>query len=111
MLSPLRDLLREVLTSPLIQFGETTVTLLWMLQLLLAFFIVLIVSRTLKTFLKYHLLTRLQVDLSSREAVSTFVGYIIGFIGFFIVLQSTGFDFSSLILIAGSLGVGIGFGL
>lgn len=111
MLSRLRDLLREVLTSPLIQFGETTVTLLWMLQLLLAFFIVLIVSRTLKTFLKYHLLARLQVDLSSREAVSTFVSYIIGFIGFFIVLQSTGFDFSSLILIAGSLGVGIGFGL
>ncbi|NEO83467.1 MAG: mechanosensitive ion channel [Spirulina sp. SIO3F2] len=101
----------DFLTNPIFNLGNTTVTFLWMFQLLLAFVSVLVISRTLKTFLTHHLLTRFQIDSSSREAIATFASYVISMMGFVLVLQWTGFDFSSLVLIVGSLGVGIGFGL
>jgi small-conductance mechanosensitive channel/CRP-like cAMP-binding protein len=111
MFAQIQRIIIQTFQNPLIQVGETEVTLLWILQIIFAFFIVFLVSRTLKSFIKYQLLPRLNIDLSSREAISSFGSYIIGFLGFILVLQGTGFDFSSLIIIAGGLGVGIGFGL
>ncbi|WP_072620650.1 cyclic nucleotide-binding domain-containing protein [Spirulina major] len=111
MFAQIQRTIIQTLQNPLLQIGDTEVTLLWILQIIFAFLIVFLVSRTLKTFIKYKLLARLNIDLSSREAISSFGSYIIGFLGLILVLQGTGFDFSSLIIIAGGLGVGIGFGL
>lgn len=45
------------------------------------------------------------------HAIGTIFRYIFVFIGLIVVIQSTGIDLSALTVLAGALGVGIGFGL
>jgi small-conductance mechanosensitive channel len=59
----------------------------------------------------YKLLSKSKTDLGVRIAVGTIVRYIILVIGFVIALQTVGIDLSTLTILAGALGVGIGFGL
>jgi small-conductance mechanosensitive channel len=56
-------------------------------------------------------LSRYQLDIGIRQSIGTIIRYIILIIGFFIVIQTAGIDLSALGLLAGALGVGIGFGL
>ncbi|MEM8641674.1 MAG: cyclic nucleotide-binding domain-containing protein [Cyanobacteria bacterium P01_G01_bin.54] len=101
----------DLLKQPILSQGDTDITLLWLLQLTLAFVTVATVARSLKMLLRHHILPRFRLDRSSREAIATVVGYGSAVLGWLLVLQWLGFDFSALVLIVGSLGVGIGFGL
>ncbi|NEP09763.1 MAG: mechanosensitive ion channel [Symploca sp. SIO2C1] len=73
--------------------------------------IVIVLTRALKNFLKKRLLVKLRIDEGNREPIATIISYTIGTLGILIVLQANGLDFSSVAVIAGGLGVGIGFGL
>ncbi len=97
-------------TAP-IPIGNYSVSISAILQLIIWVIIVLFLSRTLKKFLKYRLLIRLGIDEGNREAMATIISYSCFMLGLIIVLQSTGFNLASLVVIAGGLGVGIGFGL
>ncbi|WP_162183033.1 mechanosensitive ion channel domain-containing protein [Neosynechococcus sphagnicola] len=65
----------------------------------------------LKRSLKHHLLVSLGIDESNREVISTLTSYALGALGFIAVVEISGFQLASLTLVAGGLGVGIGFGL
>ncbi len=97
-------------TTP-IPIGTYSVSISAILQLIIWVFIVLFLSRALKKFLKYRLLVRLGIDEGNREAMATIISYSSSMLGLIIVLQSTGFNLGSLLVVAGGLGVGIGFGL
>jgi small-conductance mechanosensitive channel/CRP-like cAMP-binding protein len=97
-------------TAP-IPMGNYSVSISAILQLIIWVFIVLFLSRALKQFLKYRLLVRLGIDEGNREAMATIISYSSSMLGLIIVLQSTGFNLGSLLVVAGGLGVGIGFGL
>ncbi|MCT7962287.1 mechanosensitive ion channel [Laspinema sp. D1] len=97
-------------TTP-IPLGNYSVSISAMLQLIIWVCIVLFLSRALKKFLKYRLLVKLGIDEGNREAMATIISYSSSMLGLIIVLQSTGFNLGSLLVIAGGLGVGIGFGL
>lgn len=94
-----------------IPIGNYSVSISAILQLIIWVFIVLFLSRALKKFLKYRLLVKLGIDEGNREAMATIISYSSSMLGLIIVLQSTGFNLGSLLVIAGGLGVGIGFGL
>ena len=51
------------------------------------------------------------MDIGTRTAVGTMARYIIILVGLMIILQSVGVNLSTVTVIAGALGVGIGFGL
>lgn len=97
-------------TAP-IPIGNYSVSISAILQLMIWVFIVLFLSRALKKFLKYRLLVKLGIDEGNREAMATIISYSSSMLGLIIVLQSTGFNLGSLLVLAGGLGVGIGFGL
>ena len=97
-------------TAP-IPIGTYSVSISAILQLIIWVCIVLFLSRALKKFLKYRLLVKLGIDEGNREAMATIISYSSSMLGLIIVLQSTGFNLGSLLVIAGGLGVGIGFGL
>jgi small-conductance mechanosensitive channel len=69
------------------------------------------VTGKIRRWVIYRLLSKSKIDLGVRIAVGTIFRYIILVIGFVIVLQTVGIDLSTLTILAGALGVGIGFGL
>lgn len=101
----------QVLTAPLINIGDTRISLSSIVQLVLALLIVFFLTRTFKNILKRRVLVRLGIDEGNREAIATIISYSFGTLGLIVVLQTTGFNVASLAVLAGGLGVGIGLGL
>jgi potassium-dependent mechanosensitive channel len=103
--------LSQSFTSPIFKIGGTPVSINLIVHLVVALLIVIFISRTSKKLFKRRLLVRLGIDEGNREVIATMISYTLGTLGFLIVLQATGFNLASLVVVAGGLGVGIGFGL
>lgn len=73
--------------------------------------LIIYVAGWIRNLLVNKILSRYQLDIGIRQSIGTIIRYIILIIGFFIVIQTAGIDLSALGLLAGALGVGIGFGL
>ncbi|BAY50770.1 hypothetical protein NIES2134_116530 [Thermostichus vulcanus NIES-2134] len=100
-----------IVDAPLFRLGRETISLRWLLQVVLLLILVAILARFFKGVLKNQLLPRLGLDLGNREAISTVISGAGGALGYIIVLQAVGINLDSLAVIIGGLGVGIGFGL
>lgn len=62
-------------------------------------------------FLREEVLTRLDLERGVPMAISSITSYTLTTFGVFLALSQLGFNFANLGLLAGALGVGIGFGL
>ncbi|MGD2134929.1 MAG: mechanosensitive ion channel [Gemmatimonadales bacterium] len=103
--------IQQVLTYPIFTIGDTEITL-WTLIYLLALTVLLIfVSGRLKQWLAHSLLKRYDIAEGARVAIATLVRYCVVALGFIVIVQSSGIDLSALTVLAGALGVGLGFGL
>ncbi len=69
------------------------------------------ITRWLKHRLQQHWLNRTPMHPGTREAVATMFGYITFILAGLAGLSIAGFDLTNLAIMAGALGVGIGFGL
>ncbi len=107
---PLVSVLTSVLSAS-VSVGELEIAL----RDLVAFAVTLTVAIYLARFLRYLLdedvLPRLPLPRGIDLAVSTTVFYLVLIFGFFAALAASGFDLGRFALLAGALGVGIGFGL
>ena len=102
--------LDQMFTTPLLFVGDTYISLSLLLQLFLYLIIVILLGRLFKNLLKKVFLVKLGIDEANREAISTICSYGISTLGVIIILQTQGFNISSLAVLAGGLGVGIGLG-
>lgn len=69
------------------------------------------ITRWLKHRLHIHWLSRTPMHPGTREAVATMFGYVAFILAVLAGLSIAGFDLTNLAIMAGALGVGIGFGL
>lgn len=96
---------------PLIRFGETQVTFLTIFD----FFVVIAIAYGISLFVQWILKRKVfkfaRADHGFQYMISKIGGYAIFILGFFIGLEVLGIDLTSFTLLAGALGVGIGFGL
>ena len=103
--------LRAWLEIPLVPIGGTRFTL-WTVLYLVVFIVLLIyITGKLKAWMVGHLLARTRIDIGVQQAVGSIFRYVIVAIGFMIILQTAGIDLSVLTVLAGALGIGVGFGL
>lgn len=103
--------IKHFLDLPIAEIGKTHLTLWSIIYLILLIFILLFVTAKLKRWVVYKLLEKSKIELGVRIAVGTIVRYLILILGFVIIMQTEGIDLSALTILAGALGVGIGFGL
>jgi small-conductance mechanosensitive channel len=101
----------HLISSPLFKAGEDSISLLWLLKLILSLLLVIVLTNLLKRLLRDYILLRLKFSQGSREAISTLISYGIGALSFLVVLSVNGLNLASLAVVLGGLGVGIGFGL
>lgn len=98
------------LTAPAFSIGGTDISLWKILTIVITFSLVVVTARFLKRILTGKLLTAVH-DEGTRVALGTIVQYLVVFFGFLLVLQSAGIDLSTLTVLSGTIGIGIGFGL
>ena len=99
------------LRHPLFHLGSKDVTLLEILKLLALLSLVLLAAWIFRLYLLGKVLNRTRLSSSLQYAIGKVGSYIFIAIGIYIALQTVGIDLSALAVVAGAIGVGIGFGL
>lgn len=99
------------LDVPLITLGQSSVTI-WNLIVAVSVLVLLgILTAKLNRLIIYRVMSKSDIQLGVRVAVASLVRYVVLAISLIVVLQFMGIDMTSLALLFGALGVGIGFGL
>jgi len=100
-----------VFTKPLFQLGQTWVSLATIMEFIVVVAVVVLLSRMVRHLLRTRVLARTKLDVGQQYAISRIVSYIVLVLGLLIGVETMGVNLSSLTVVAGALGVGIGFGL
>lgn len=103
--------LTDLFTANLFKIGNNSVSIGSLLEFIFSLFVAIFISNFISNLLKKRLLIKLGIDEGNREAIAVIVRYATAALGLIIVLQGIGFDLGSLAVVAGGLGVGIGFGV
>ncbi len=101
----------ELFTTNLFSLGESNITLGTILYFIIGFILLNYLARRFKNLLVNQILVKANMDKSARNSIGLISRVMVMFIGSIFIIQSAGIDMSSLSLLAGALGVGIGFGL
>jgi small-conductance mechanosensitive channel len=107
----LYERLKESLDFRLFAIGGVPFTLWNILYLVVLLLLLVAASRRLKRWLIEKVLVRREIEPGVRQAVATIVQYVFVFVGFLIILSTAGIDFTAINVLAGAIGIGVGFGL
>ncbi|WP_186757471.1 mechanosensitive ion channel family protein [Echinicola salinicaeni] len=105
------DKFNELLEYVVITLGESKLTVGEIIAIAFSIFLLLIVTEWIRKFIVNKVLTRYNMNIGTRQSVGTIIRYALLISGFVIIVQNSGIDLSALGILAGALGVGIGFGL
>jgi small-conductance mechanosensitive channel len=108
--SLLSDISR-ILKSPLFTIGDADVTLLSILWFIIFITILFFATRLVRKHIIGRLLLKTRLDIGIQHAITTITTYVIILIGLVILLQTAGIDLTTLNVLVGALGIGVGFGL
>ncbi|MEP1095690.1 MAG: mechanosensitive ion channel domain-containing protein [Cyclobacteriaceae bacterium] len=101
----------ELFTTTLFKLGQSEISLGTILYFLIAFILLSYLSKRFRSFLVNKVLVKASFELGARNSIGMIARFIFLFVGGIVIVQGAGIDLSSLSLLAGALGVGIGFGL
>jgi potassium-dependent mechanosensitive channel len=102
------DLGISLIQMPLFSLGKMAFSLRSLLLFVGVTLAMFILSRGISRWIKRGILSRLRLDRGSQEAIATVITYVLSSLGLIIVLQTIGIDLSSLTVLAGVLGIGLG---
>jgi small-conductance mechanosensitive channel len=103
--------IKDFLDIPLFRLGETHVTLWAILYLVVLLVLLFYLTGKLKYFIVARLLARSSIEIGVRQAVGSIIRYAVVAVGFVVIFETVGIDLSALTILAGALGIGVGFGL
>ncbi|MCR9141962.1 MAG: mechanosensitive ion channel [bacterium] len=102
---------REALEIPLIELEGGAITIWTVCYVLLATVLLFVLTKRLSAFVAERLFARSKYDVGVRQSIGSLLRYATIAIGMLIIIQSTGIDLTTLTVLAGAVGVGLGFGL
>lgn len=103
--------IRSTLDIKLVHLGATPVTLEALFKLTILLLLLFYLSGKLRSLIADRLLSRTKMEMGARQAVGSIVRYLVVVIGFVVILQTAGIDLTALNVLAGAVGIGLGFGL
>jgi small-conductance mechanosensitive channel len=101
----------QLLNYNLFALGNARITPLSLLYIAILVMALVYLSGRLRNILVARLLTRTRLDLGAQQAIGTIVRYLVLFVGLLIIFQTVGIDLTTLNVLAGAVGIGVGFGL
>jgi small-conductance mechanosensitive channel len=105
------EMLREFLEIPLLKLKGTEITLWTLLYLIVVMFLLFYLTGKLKNWVIDRMLARFNIEIGIRAAIGSITRYFVIAVGFVIILQTAGIDLTALNVLAGAVGLGLGFGL
>jgi len=103
--------IKHFLGVPIIQLGAGQITVWTLVYLVVLVLLLIYLSGKLRLWLVDKLLTRRQLHPGVRQAIGTIIRYLIVVFGMLVILQTAGIDLTAFNVLAGALGIGVGFGL
>lgn len=107
----LLDWLEKIMNLSLVSLGESKLTIGLILTLSISFVALFVVTEWIRRILVQKVLSRYQIAVGTRQSIGTIIKYVLILAGIFSILQTSGVDLSAFGILAGAIGVGIGFGL
>ncbi len=103
--------IEDMLNTQLFVLGATPITAWTILYLCILLVALVWFSRRLKRWLVNSVLARREVDIGVRQAIGTIIQYLVVVFGLLIIFSTAGIDLTTLQVLAGAIGIGVGFGL
>jgi small-conductance mechanosensitive channel len=103
--------LHRVLEFPLLRLQGGQLTVVDLLKLCVLLVLVVVLERYVRRVVAGWLLRRTKFEPSLQFAIGKITGYVFIALGFYVALTVSGINLSSLAILAGAVGVGLGFGL
>lgn len=103
------DSARDALAVPLL--GSQQFTLWRVLNLIVLVVLLFLVTGWMRRWVEGSLLARTRMDLGVRGAIGAITRYAALLVGLLIIVQTVGIDLTTLNVLAGAVGLGVGFGL
>ena len=110
----LRDYLNPVfsiLNYRIFTLGEAQITPLNIIYLIVLTGLLFWLSNKFKNIFVERVLGKTHLDLGARVAIGTILRYVILLVGTLIIVQTVGINLTTLNVLAGAVGIGVGFGL
>lgn len=101
----------RILNQPLFTLGKQPLTSLSLIKIVLFLAVLGLLSRFSMDFLQKRLLVHTRLERGQQYAISRVLSYLIFAVGLIVGLESLGLDLSSLLVLGGALGLGVGLGL
>jgi small-conductance mechanosensitive channel len=103
--------LQRIMSFPIFQLGETTVTFWLIVKAILIILAIVYVSRLAQTYFDYKMYPSFGIDPGLGYALNTIFKYVAIGIGFLIALKILGINLQFFLVFAGAIGIGVGLGL
>ena len=103
--------LQRIMSFPIFQLGETTVTFWLIVMAILILMAIVYASRLAQSYFDYKLYPSFGIDPGLGYALNTIFKYIALGIGFLVALNILGINLRFLLVFAGAIGIGVGLGL
>jgi small-conductance mechanosensitive channel len=103
--------IKTVLNYHLITLGDARITLWTLIYFTILFLLLSYFSKKLRQLLLDRVLVHTALDPGARQAVGSITRYVVLFVGLLIILQTVGINLTTLNVLAGAVGIGVGFGL
>jgi small-conductance mechanosensitive channel len=110
-LQEIRDVVLSFVSTPLVKIGSMQLSLRTLLYVLVFGILLIYASRKLTNLLADRVLAKRNIDIGVRQATATILRYLMIAAGFVILFQTAGIDLTALNVLAGAVGIGVGFGL
>lgn len=104
-------ILIKAVNEPFFVSGETKISLLTLILMLPVFYLAAWVAKLTKSFMENTLLKPLDLDVARRFSITNITRYAVMAVVILFGLSVIGIDLSSLAVLFGVLGIGLGFGL
>lgn len=103
--------LKQALDVPIFRLGNFELSLWTTLYITISLILLVILTGKLKHWITTRAFRNSTLHVSVRQSIGTIVRYVAVVIGFLIIIQTAGIDLTTLNILAGAVGIGIGFGL
>ena len=103
--------LQRIMSFPIFQLGDTTVTFWLIVKAILILLTIIYVSRLAQSYFDYKVYPSFGIDPGLGYALNTVFKYTVLGIGFLIALNILGINLQFLLVFAGAIGIGVGLGL
>jgi small-conductance mechanosensitive channel len=103
--------IRTILNFSLLRLGAINLTIGVLLFLVIGLTLLFPLTKVLQRWVARGVLARTRMDVGAREAVGSIVRYAVLVIGFLMIIQLAGIPMTAFAVVAGAVGLGVGFGL